>query len=128
MVSDSIADLLTRIKNGYLVKSKTITVPYFKLGEKLVKILYDKGYLSSFSVDAGKKEMIINLKYNKKTPAVTDVKRVSRPGLRIYVSKEKIPLVLGGIGITVLTTSKGLMIGREAKKQGLGGELLCKVW
>jgi len=129
MVSDSIADLLIRIKNGYLARKKSVLVPYFKLGEKLLKILTKEGFIGEFKIESSSgKNLLINLKYDKKIPLLTDVTRVSKPGLRIYVSKGRIPRVLGGIGIVIISTPKGLMTGREAKKQGLGGELLCKVW
>jgi len=129
MVNDSIGDLLIRIKNGYLARHKTLSIPYFKLGEKLANILVKEGYIEDVKIEGvKKKELLIKLKYDKKTPALTNLKRVSKPGLRIYVRKNNIPRVLGGLGITILSTSKGLITGKEAKKKGLGGEILCKVW
>lgn len=130
MVNDSVGDLITRIKNAYLARQRTLSVPYFKLGEKIGEILVKNGYLESVSIEekSGKKTLLITLKYDNKIPALTDIKRVSRPGLRIYVKKNNIPRVLGGLGITILSTPKGVMTGEEAKKQKLGGEILCKAW
>ncbi|MBI5465606.1 30S ribosomal protein S8 [Candidatus Gottesmanbacteria bacterium] len=141
MLSDPIADFLSRIKNGYLAKKKEITVPFSKIKENLAKILVEEGYLSNGKWQSAqkrvpaesangksKKELVLTLKYEKKKPALTDIKRVSKPGLRIYVDKTKIPKVLGGLGITIVSTPKGLMTDKEARKKGLGGEIICKVW
>lgn len=135
MLSDPIADLLARIKNGYLAKKAEIVVPYSRLKENLAKILVEEGYLSNVKCSAeggsngkSKKELVLSLKYEGKKPVLTDVQRVSKPGLRIYVGKTKIPKVLGGLGVTIISTPKGLMTGRQAKKKGLGGEVICKIW
>ncbi|TSC54384.1 MAG: small subunit ribosomal protein S8 [Microgenomates group bacterium LiPW_16] len=132
MLSDPIADFLARIKNGYLARKKEMTVPYSKLKENLAKILVEEGYLKEGKRQKAKgkseDELILTLKYEGKKPALTDVQRVSKPGLRIYVGKRKIPKVLGGLGIVIVSTSKGLMTDEQARKKGLGGELVCKVW
>lgn len=144
MLSDPIADFLARIKNGYLARKKEMIVPYSKLKENLAKILVEEGYLKegkrqkarlpSLQQAGGQAkskkqdELILTLKYEGKKPALTDVQRVSKPGLRIYVGKRKIPKVLGGLGIVIISTSKGLMTDKQARKKGLGGELVCKVW
>lgn len=129
MVNDSISDLLIRIKNSYLARHKTLSAPYFKLGEKLINILVKEGYIEDVKVEGiKKKNFLIKLKYDKKTPALTNLERVSKPGLRIYVRKNNLPRVLKGLGITILSTSKGLMTGKDARKRGLGGEVLCRVW
>ena len=132
MISDPIADFLIRIKNGYLAKKREVTVPYSKLKENLAKILVEEGYLKELKTQNSKlktqKELLLTLKYEKKKPALTDVQRVSKPGLRIHAGKTKIPKVLGGLGATIISTPQGLMVDREARKKGLGGELICKVW
>lgn len=133
MISDPIADLLTRIKNAYLADKKTVSVPYSKTKENLVRILVKKGFIEKIKIESlprSKKLKIIKvaLKYQDKKPVLTGVKRVSKPGVRIYVKRDKIPRVLGGLGIVILSTSQGLMTGEEARKKGLGGEVICKIW
>lgn len=128
MVSDSISDLLIQIKNGYLAKKPVISIPYFKLGEDLAGVLSKRGYIGEVKSDLKSKKIIVTLLYKKKRPALTGIKRVSKPGLRIYVSWNKIPKVLGGFGFSILSTSKGLMTNKEAKKSKIGGELLCQIW
>jgi len=139
MINDPIADFLIRIKNGYLAKKTEVSVPYSKIKENLGKILVEEGYLEKLKIPACpagrrnpkseiRKNLVLTLKYEKKKPALTDVQRVSKPGLRIYVDKTKIPKVLGGLGITIISTPKGLMTDKEARKKGLGGEVICKVW
>lgn len=129
-VSDSIGDMLARIKNGYLAKAKNVTIPHSTLKEKLGKILAKNGYLESSEVKTGNKTKILKmaLKYKGKTPILTDIKRVSRPGLRIYINKKNIPRVLGGLGMVIISTPKGLLTDRQARKLSLGGEVICKVW
>lgn len=143
MISDPIADFLIRIKNGYLAKKREVTAPYSKLKENLAKILVEEGYLTNSKKQKARlpqpgtggqakskkqEELVLTLKYEGKKPALTDVQRVSKPGLRIHAGKTKIPKVLGGLGATIISTSQGLMVDREARKKGLGGELICKVW
>jgi len=129
MINDPIADFLIRIKNGYLAKKTEVSVPYSKIKENLGKILVEEGYLEKLKIKNEKLKIIeLTLKYEGKRPALTDVQRVSKPGLRIYVDKTKIPKVLGGLGITIISTPKGLMTDKEARKKGLGGEVICKVW
>lgn len=132
MLSDPIADFLARIKNGYLSKKKEIFVPYSKIKENLAKILVEEGYLTNSKKQEAKSkkqdELVLTLKYEGKKQALTDIQRVSKPGLRIYVGKTKIPKVLGGLGIAIVSTSKGLMTDKEARKKWLGGEVICKVW
>lgn len=129
MITDPIADFLIRVKNGYLAKKREIIVPYSKIKEKLAKILVDEGYLETSKVDKEKRKVLeLVLKYHGKKPAMTDVQRVSKLGLRIYARKTEIPKALGGSGIVIISTSKGLMTDKQAKENGLGGEVLCKVW
>lgn len=126
MTNDNLADYLTRIKNGYLARKKEVVIPWSKTKEALTAILISEGYLEK----SEKKEhdLLIGLKYDKKKPGLTDIKRISKPGLRIYAKKTKIQRVLSGLGLTILSTSKGLMTNKQAKEKGLGGELICKVW
>ncbi len=129
---DTIADLLSIIKNGYSSKKKEVSAPYSKVSESLAKILVEEGYLESVTSKQtetkNKKILILKLKYAGKKPSMVDVKRISKPGLRVYKGKLNLPKVLGGLGVTVVSTSQGLMPDREARKKALGGEIICKVW
>lgn len=131
MKNDSISDFLARIKNAYLARHKTLEVSYAKTLDKLGKILEKEGFISQISISKqsdGKKLLTVALAYPKRKPAVTNLERVSKPGLRVYVRKGKTPFVYGGEGIVVISTSKGLMTGKEAVKKNLGGEVICKIW
>lgn len=130
VVSDSIGDMLARIKNGYLAKAKNVVIPHSTVKEELGKILVKSGYLENSEVKTENKTKILKvaLKYEGKKPVLTDIKRVSRPGLRIYVNKKNIPQVLGGLGTVIISTPKGLLTNKEVRKLGLGGEVICKVW
>lgn len=118
--------MLIRIKNAYLVRHKQVKVPYSKINLALGEILVKRGFIEKIEKD--KKEILIKLKFIKRKPALDDLKIISKPGLKVYVSKKKIPRVLGGLGTAIVSTSKGLMTAEEARKQGLGGELICKIW
>lgn len=130
MVSDSIGDFIIRIKNGYRARHKTVLAPYGKRLLELGKLLAKEKYIDDIKVEKqdGKQVLVATLSYPKRKPALTDLKRISKPGLRVYVRHSKIPLVFSGIGMVVLSTPKGLMTGKEARKASLGGEILCKVW
>jgi small subunit ribosomal protein S8 len=131
MMTDPIADFLTRIRNAALAKHDTVCVPSSKLKVRIAEILKGEGYLKSYAVvgDTTRAQIEIALQYDPEgQPILAGVRRVSRPGLRIYVSKDKIPQVLNGLGISILTTSKGVMTDRQARQQNLGGELICTVW
>lgn len=129
MVSDSVSDLLVRIKNGYLVNRTEVQLPWSKLSENLVKVLVTKNYLGSYEVEGKEvKNLKLMLKYNGKQPAITQIRRVSKPSLRIYAGKNNLPKVLGGLGIAIISTPAGLMVDSEARKKGLGGEVMCEVW
>lgn len=130
MVENPLSDILIRIKNGYLAGKKTVTVPYSKIIEKLAKLLLGEGYLANLKIvkEHPTKMIYIDLKYHSKRPAMEEVKIISKPSLKAYVKKENIPLVLGGRGLVVISTPQGLMTGREARKKGLGGEIICKIW
>ncbi len=130
-VNDPIADFLTRIRNAQMASHETVTVSHSKLKEAIARILKDEGYIVGYVVggQGALKEITLTLKYvGDREPAIRKLTRLSRPGRRQYVGNEEIPQVLGGLGITVLSTSKGLMTGREARRQGLGGELLLEVY
>lgn len=123
---DSIADALIRIKNGYLVGKIQVTVRFSKLILRIMKLLQKEGYIESVKQNKG--EMVVTLKYNGRVPAMTYVKRVSMPSLRVYKGVKNLPLVLNGLGIAIISTPKGVMTDREARKQKLGGEVLALVW
>ena len=131
MVNDSIADLLTRIRNAQTARHETVSVETSIMKKSIVQILLDEGYISSFEeVENGKnKDIVITLKYvNKNQKVITGLKRISKPGRRIYASCEDLPKVLNGLGIVIVSTSKGVMTDREARKLGIGGEVLAYVW
>jgi small subunit ribosomal protein S8 len=132
-MSDPIADMLTRIRNASAAKLPQVTMPSSNMRASLAETLKDNGYISDFSVaDIGnnKKELTVNLKYKGKnnSPVIEGLRRVSKPSCRVYVNSSEIPRVLGGLGVAILTTSSGLLTDREARKRGVGGELLCYVW
>lgn len=130
MVNDPIGDMLIQIKNASLAKNSAIELPYSKLKMALGKILLEEGYIASIAKVGTdpKANLRVGIKYVNSVSAITGVKRVSKPGLRWYVTKNKIPQVVGGMGIAILSTPLGILTGMEAKKKGIGGELLCKIW
>lgn len=132
MFTDPIADFLTRIRNAQMAQHKVVDIPASNLKKEITKILFEKGYILNYKfVDDEKQGSIkIALKYNQKTkrPAITDIQRVSRPGLRKYAGSENLPRVLNGLGISILSTSHGVMTDKEARKQNVGGEVLCYVY
>lgn len=123
---DLVADALIRIKNGYLVGKQSVSLKFSKLIFKLMKLLQDEGYLQG--VETKGKEIIVSLKYNVRKPAITDLKRVSKPSLRIYKGAANLPSVLNGLGIAIISTPKGLMTDKKARKLKVGGEVLALVW
>jgi small subunit ribosomal protein S8 len=131
MVSDPIADMLTRIRNGIKAKFPKVDVPASKLKTEIARILKDEGYILNYKiVDEGNHKAIrIYLKYTAaNSPVISNMERVSRPGCRVYVGSTEIPKVLGGLGINILTTPKGVMTGKAARKEGVGGEVLCRIY
>lgn len=129
MVTDSVSDLLTRIKNGYLVGKTEVIAPWSKLKEKIVQLLVEKDFLESYEVSGDAiKKLTLTLKYDDKVPAVTEIHRVSKPSLRIYSGKNNLPTVLGGLGVAIISTPSGLMTDKEARKKGLGGEVIAEIW
>jgi small subunit ribosomal protein S8 len=132
-MTDPIADLLTRIRNAMMAGHKVVEAPASKLKKEIARILFEKGYILSYKVVNGenKQNMLkIALKYNPKSkkPAIKKIERVSRPGLRRYIGGDEMPRVLNGLGIAIISTSKGLMTDKEAKKDNIGGEVLCYVY
>jgi small subunit ribosomal protein S8 len=129
-VTDPIADLLARVRNAAIAQKTEMFVPYSKIKAEIVRILKDEGYITDYSVDTGAAHPRIKItnKIANRTSAITGLKRVSRPGLRRYVGAQEIPRVLGGMGVSILSTPRGILSGREAKKQNVGGELLAYVW
>lgn len=131
MTTDPIADLLTRIRNGARARHPRVDVPASNLKVEIVRILKEEGYLANFKVveEKGKKTLRVFLRYTPdRRSVITDLKRISRPGARRYTGKTGIRSVMGGMGIAILTTPRGLMTGHAARKEGVGGELLCEVW
>ena len=130
-ITDSIADLLTRIRNASSAKHETVDIPASNMKKAIMQILVDEGYVKSCTViEDGKQGMIrATLKYGEgKTPVITGLRRVSKPGLRIYSSVEDMPKVLKGLGIAIVSTSKGVMTDRQARKENVGGEILAFIW
>jgi small subunit ribosomal protein S8 len=129
---DTISDMLTRIRNASIVKHQTTNLPATKMTRSIATVLKSEGYVGDYE-EVGEgidKKLVLTLKYKGKNrqPLITALKRVSKPGLRVYSNHKDLPKVLGGIGIAVISTSSGIMTDREARKQGLGGEVLCYVW
>lgn len=126
MSSDSVADLLTIIRNGYMARRASVWAPPSKLSQAILAILKDQNYIEDY-VDKNHK-LEIKLRYVNKKPAVLTIRRISKPGRRMYVSRKRLPRVLGGLGIAIVSTPKGLMVEKEARRKGLGGEVVCEVW
>ena len=131
MVTDPIADMLTRIRNAILARHDFVLVPSSKIKLAIARILREEGFINDYEVLRGKPQRVIKiyLKYgDKKETVLTGLKRVSKPGLRVYVQKTEIPRVYGGLGIAILSTPKGVITGQQAWRQNVGGELLCYIW
>ena len=131
VVTDPIADLLTRIRNALTAKHETVSVPTSKMKKAIVDILVDEGYVKSAEIteNDGKSDIVITLKYGPKNEKViTSLKRISKPGLRVYCGYEQLPKVLGGLGIAIISTSKGVMTDKVARANKIGGEVLAYVW
>lgn len=132
MINDPIADMLTRIRNANQRKFKTVEIPYSKIKHEVAKILAEEGYISDFKIlhanQVSKKSILIYLKYKGTTRVISGLKRISKPGLRVYSSNEDLPRVLNGFGIAIVSTSNGIMTSQSAKAKNLGGEVLAYVW
>ena len=130
-VTDPIADLLTRMRNANQMRYNEVVIPSSKIKLEITKILKDEGYIEDYKVEKNEVQdnIIVTLKYGKnKERVISGLKRISKPGLRVYAIAEEIPTVLNGLGISIVSTSKGIMTGKEAKKQNLGGEVLAYIW
>lgn len=128
-MQDPIADLLTRIRNGQMAEHSTVSMPSSKLKVSVCGVLEKEGFIRGYAVEEGvKAELTVELKYHEGTAVIEKIARVSRPGLRIYKRREQLPKVNGGLGISIISTPKGVMTDREARKAGVGGEVLCMVF
>ena len=134
MVNDPIADMLTRIRNAITARHTEVNIPYSKLKEQMARVLLEEGYINDFTIVEGTPFNTINIKLKyfgkrrERRSVITGLKRISKPGRRIYVGKAEIPWVLSGMGVAILTTNQGLMTGQSARRKGIGGEVLCYVW
>jgi small subunit ribosomal protein S8 len=131
MLTDPIADMLTRIRNANKALHEQIELPTSRMKEELARILKEEGYIKDYSVKKGESfdTLIVQLKYGKsRERIITDLRRISKPGRRIYARKDRLPRVLGGMGISILSTSKGVITSRTAAEEGVGGEVICFVW
>jgi small subunit ribosomal protein S8 len=133
-MTDPIADFLTRIRNGIMAAHETVEIPSSKLKRELARILREQGYIDSFNIVEGPpgaagERLVIHLKYtDDRTSVISGIRRVSRPGQRTYVDAKHVPKVLGGMGTAILSTSHGVMTGHDARKEGVGGEVVAEVW
>ncbi len=128
-MTDPIADMLTRVRNGQKARKVNVSMPFSTVKTAVAKVLKDEGYITSYSEsgDGASKTLEVELKYYEGTPVIEKVQRVSRPGLRVYRGKEDLPKVLGGLGVAIVSTSAGVMSDRQARAQGIGGEVICIV-
>nr|YP_010619130.1 Ribosomal protein S8 [Pterosiphonia complanata]WAX03143.1 Ribosomal protein S8 [Pterosiphonia complanata] len=132
MINDMISDMLTKIRNANLAKHQIVQVPATKMTRNIIKVLQQEGFIYEFEEMESdlKNQILISLKYKgkNKKPIITELKRISKPGLKVYASHKELPKVLGGIGIAIISTSKGIMTDKTARQFGLGGEVLCYIW
>lgn len=130
MVTDPIADMLTRIRNAKTMRYKEVEIPSSKVKAEIAKILKNEGFINDYKIKKNNVQdvIILSLKYNNKESVITGLKRISKPGLRVYAKFNEIPKVLNGLGIAILSTSKGIMTGKDAKAANLGGEVLAYIW
>ncbi|MGF1513090.1 MAG: 30S ribosomal protein S8 [Elainellaceae cyanobacterium] len=130
--NDTISDMLTRIRNASLARHQETQVPSTRMTRNIAKVLRDEGFIVDFSEvgDIPKRQLVISLKYKGKSrqPIIRKLRRISKPGLRVYSGRRDLPRVLGGVGVAIISTSQGIMTDREARRQGVGGEVLCYVW
>ena len=132
MTTDTIADMLTRIRNANLAKHQIVQIPSTKLTRNIAQVLFKEGLIDSFEElkNGLKSSLLLSLKYNGKErkPVIEKIQRISKPGLRVYSGSKKMPRILGGFGTAIVSTSRGLMTDQQARKEGVGGELLCYIW
>lgn len=132
MVNDTIADMLTRVRNANLARHQVVQVPSTKMTKNIANVLLEEGFIQNFE-EVGEninRQLLLSLKYKGKErePVITSLKRISRPGLRVYANRKELPRVLGGLGIAVISTSQGVLTDNKARHEGLGGEVLCYIW
>ena len=132
MINDMISDMLTRIRNANLARHQIVQVPSTKITKNIIQVLKEEGFIYQFE-EIGenlRNYILISLKYKGKSkkPVITELKRISKPGLRVYANHKELPKVLGGIGIAIVSTSKGIMTDRSARQYGIGGEIICYIW
>lgn len=125
-LTDPIADLLTRIRNAHLARHKEVSIPKSRLKEEILRILKEEGFIKDYLVED--RELKVFLKYYNGQPVIRGLKKISKPSRRVYVKSKEIPIVRNGLGIAILSTPKGIMEGRQARKENVGGELICEVW
>ena len=130
-MTDPIADMLTRLRNGNTARHSTVEIPASRMKIEIARLLTDQGYVTSYETKEGEhgKVIVVELKYGKnRERVISGIKRVSKPGRRVYANKEALPKVLGGLGTAIISTSRGLVTSAEARKLGLGGEVICFIW
>lgn len=130
MLTDPIADMLTRIRNSIQIKAEKVDIPISKMKLEIAKILKEEGFIRAYKILKDRKQGILRVipKYIDDGSVITGLKRISKPGRRVYVGKDKIPKVMGGLGVAILTTSRGILSDRTCRRDGVGGEVLCYVW
>ena len=130
VVTDTIADMLTRIRNANQMRYEEVTVPASNIKKEIARILKEEGFIKDYKIvsDDAQGTIVLTLKYNKKERVITGLKRISKPGLRVYAKNDEIPKVLNGLGIAIISTSKGIMTDKEARQNGVGGEVLAYIW
>ena len=130
VVTDTIADMLTRIRNANQMRYEEVKVPASNIKKEIARILKEEGFIKDYKIvsDDAQGTIVLTLKYNKKERVITGLKRISKPGLRVYAKNDEIPKVLNGLGIAIISTSKGIMTDKEARKENIGGEVLAYIW
>ena len=130
VVTDTIADMLTRIRNANQMRYEEVTVPASNIKKEIARILKEEGFIKDYKIvsDDAQGTIVLTLKYNKKERVITGLKRISKPGLRVYAKNDEIPKLLNGLGIAIISTSKGIMTDKEARKENIGGEVLAYIW
>ena len=130
VVTDTIADMLTRIRNANQMRYEEVKVPASKIKIEIARILKEEGFIKDYKIvkDDAQGTIVLTLKYNKKERVITGLKRISKPGLRVYVKNDEVPKVLNGLGIAIISTSKGIMTDKQARKENIGGEVLAYIW
>ena len=130
VVTDTIADMLTRIRNANQMRYEEVKVPASKIKTEIARILKEEGFIKDYKIvkDDAQGTIVLTLKYNKKERVITGLKRISKPGLRVYVKNDEVPKVLNGLGIAIISTSKGIMTDKQARKENIGGEVLAYIW